>query len=170
MLDEIAKRVIVPPETGLDLNAELELVWLRAVRAAEAVALQALQRCDDVDREAAFLIAAKTLGVPVERLEERTGEILPQVAEIGRLPEVQRIYDRLRKAGPSPAQRVLIAYANLLCRNKQVPSVEAIREEIRRDGQARGERYRVPAPSGVRFILERAGLRKKSRGWPKKKQ
>jgi hypothetical protein len=169
MLDEIARRVIVP-DTGFDLNAKLEAVWLRAVRAAEAIALQPLERCDDRDREAAFLLGAPHLGVGVERREARVGEILPQVAELGRLAKVQGIYKNLRKVGPSSAQRVLIAYANLLCRNKQIPTVKAVQDEIRRDGKARGERYMVPEHSGVRFILERAGLPKISPGWPKKKQ
>lgn len=153
--EKITSRVIVP-KTGLRLKAALEAVWLRAVKAAVAEAMQPLERCAPIERLAATSVLWNN-DLP------NAGKAFLFALKAGRLQHVQRVCDKLRRP-ITPQARVLIAYANLWCRSKQVPTVKKIQAEIRCDGKARGERYIVPGHSGVRFILDSADLPKASPG------
>jgi hypothetical protein len=166
--ENIAKRIIVP-STGLDLSPELQRVWLQAVQAALALARRPLElEAADPKRPAAPERLA-ALAVLWNTGADSTAKWFRYAIELGRLPQTQKLYDKLREC-LTPAVRVLIAYANLLCREKQVPTVKGIQDEIIRDGKDRGERYTVLGHSGVRLILSRAKLPMTKPGWPRKKR
>ena len=126
--EKIAKRIIVPMD--LDLSPELQRVWVRSAQAALALARQPLERYGGPERLA-------TLAVLWNKGADNTDKWFRYAIEVGRLPQTQKLYNKLRQC-LTPAVRVLIAYANLLCREKQVATVKAIRDEIIRDGKARG--------------------------------
>lgn len=160
---EIAKRITVPV-SGTGLDAETEAIWLKAVHAALGLASKQLlgpaykQHNNAVERIAASAVLWHGRDRAKDRLgRDIVGTALLDALRAERLPQTQALYNKLRKS-VTPAARVIVAYANLLCRTKQVPTVKAIQDEIRLDGKTRGERYIVPGPSGVRFILSSAEL------------
>jgi hypothetical protein len=165
--EEVAQRMIVPPA---GVRVSIHTAWRRHVQKALETANKELERCDDRDREAVFLlwrIQSHYLpenGDEAKRVIQRAKDELLQSAKIGRLNELHRGIERLMAQSFSLSLRVVIAYANLLDRNGTIPIVREIQDEIETNQGAKIER---PAFSSVRYICHRDGLPLNPRGHQK---
>jgi hypothetical protein len=174
-LAELAAKFVVPPGTdweslcetlfvdrkktkGRNRKVSLETLWRRCVNAALALANKHIETCDDADRETAFL---EWNAKKDKRFKRRATAALKWSKEIGRVAEVEKILQKER--GFDLVLGVLVAYANILIRTHELPSVQEIGAEC---GFERSLRHNGGL---VSWIARCANLPLQPRGRPQQK-